>query len=98
MKLPQQLTLAQLMPKWASIINPFISNPVNNALILKNISLITGSNVVNHKLGRDLQGWSVIRYHNSYAQIYDTQDFNQIPNLTLNLNSSANVLVDLQVF
>jgi len=96
-KLPQKLTLEQLQPKWASQINPVLSNPLNNASILKNQALVTGANVINHKLGQPLQGWYISRQR-AAASIYDTQDSNQTPQLTLNLQSSAPVVVDLVVF
>lgn len=90
----------QLMQnRWASIINPIVNNPANQSLILKNIVLLSAStpNVVNHLLGRTLQGWSVIRQRAS-AIIWDTQDTNSSSQLTLNLRTSADVTVDLEVF
>jgi hypothetical protein len=96
--LPQMQTLAQLQPKWASILNPIVANPANNSLILKNIVLTTGSNAVNHKLGRPLQGWKPVRWQGAWAQVYDTQNTNQTPQLTLELVSSAPVTIDLEVF
>ena len=97
MQLPKGLTFSMLQTKWASILNPLLGNPSNNASILPKISLLTGSNVVNHKLGKKLQGWSIVRQR-SAANIYDDQDANQSPDLTLVLVSSADVVVDLQVF
>lgn len=96
-KLPQQLTVQDLQNKWASIIDPVTTNPVNNSLILKNISLTTGNNTINHKLGRKLQGWNIIRKR-AAAEIYDAQDSNQMPALTLVLVSDADVTIDLTVF
>lgn len=96
-KLPQQLPIEQLQPKWASIINPMLANPSLNSLILKDIQLQVGSNSINHRLGRDLQGWRVIRKRGS-ADIYDTQDDNQIPQLTLSLVSDTVITIDLEVF
>lgn len=96
-KLPQKLSLPLMQTQWSQAIDPVISNPTNNTSILKNISLVTGANVVNHRLGHPLQGWQVIRQR-AAASIYDTQDSNQTPQLTLNLVSSAPVVVDLEVF
>lgn len=88
----------QLMQtNWASSINPVIANPVNNGILLRNVSLTTGHNVINTTLGRKLQGWVVCRLRAS-SNIYDTQDSNPIPNLTLWLESSANTTVDLYIF
>lgn len=97
-KLPQRLPADQMMTRWASILDPILVNPILDSSILKNQVLMTGTNIINHKLGRPLQGWYPIRFHGSYAQLFDTQDTNQTPQLTLNLNASANVVIDIWVF
>lgn len=95
--LPQELEWHMADNRWASILNPIVANPANNSILLKNIQLAVGTNVINHKLGRNLQGWSIVRKRAS-ADLYDTQDTNQMPNLTLTLVSDAIVTVDLMVF
>jgi hypothetical protein len=96
--LPKKLNWDIAQDRWASIINPVLKNPATNPLLLQNVILNSGNNVVNHMLGQKLQGWYVVRMKNNFAQIYDTQDTNQTPALTLNLNSSTGVTVDLLVF
>jgi hypothetical protein len=91
----QELSLLQT--KWKSILDPVISQASVQSIILPNVPLKNGTTVVNHLLGRKLVGWKVIRQRAS-ASIYDTQDSNQTPNLTLVLVSSAAVSVDLEVF
>lgn len=86
-----------LQTTWAKQLDPLLRLPLNQSLLLKNVPLAVGANVVNHLLGRKLQGWTVVRLR-AAAAIYDTQDSNPIPNLTLNLSSSAAVVVDLLVF
>lgn len=95
--LPQRLSLTQMQNTWATQLDPIIANPTVNNLILKNIALVTGTNVINHRLGRVLQGWKPTRIRAS-ATMYDTQDTNQTPQLTLVLVASAPVVVDLEVF
>lgn len=95
--LPQKLPLPLMQTQWAQQLDPVISNPTIQTVLLKNIALASGANVVNHKLGRALQGWYIVRLRAS-ATVYDTQDSNQTPNLTLNLTASAPVTVDLVVF
>src|ERR1700691_5340345 len=95
--LPQKQSPDQMSTKWSAIINPFLQNPLNNASILKNVSLTAGSNTINHGLGQTLQGWYIIRQRAS-SQIYDTQDSNPTPAITLILQASAPVVVDLVVF
>lgn len=87
-----------MQTSWASMIDPVLAMPIAGGLILKNVPIIVGSNKINHLLGRKLQGWFPVRWRNSWAQIYDTQDQNQMPSLTLALTSSGVVNIDLFVF
>lgn len=87
--------LNQMQTKWRSILNPLLALP--QPIILKNVALINGTTVINHQLGRTLQGWNPVRVRAS-ATIYDTQDSNQTPQVTLVLVSNAAVVVDLEVF
>jgi hypothetical protein len=90
-------SLTLLQTAWATQINPVLSLPQSSGIILKNVSLILGDNTIDHRLGRDLQGWQLIRVR-AAATIYDKQDSNQLKSRTLVLNSSAPVVVDLFVF
>lgn len=95
--LAQKLPLELMQTQWAQELNPLISNPTTKTTVLKNINLVTGTNVINHKLGRALQGWYLVRIR-AATTVYDTQDANQTPTLTLVLNASAPAIVDLVVF
>lgn len=97
MALPQKLSWDMAQSVWARSIEPVLNNPLNNVVVLSSVQLTAGNNVVNHKLGRNLQGWFITRVR-AASTVYDTQDKNQTPQLTLNLNSSANVVVDIAVF
>lgn len=90
--------LNSLQTLWAAQLDPVIKQPFTQGLLIKSVALASGANVVNHKLGRKLQGWVVTRYRGAAASIFDTQDVNPTPALTLTLNSSAAVTVDLYVF
>jgi hypothetical protein len=96
-KLPFGLTISQMQTKWKSALDPLLGNPSLNTSILANVSLASGSNIINHGLGRNLTGWRVVRCRAS-ATFYDTQDANSHPSLTLLLTSSAAVVIDLEVF
>lgn len=96
--LPKQLPLSQMQSVWKSQLDPLLANPLNSTSVLKDIPLASGANVINHKLGAPLQGWFIVRMKDAYAQIYDTQNSNLTPQLTLNLHASAPTIVDIGVF
>lgn len=83
-----------LQNRWSSIINPILANPTNQTSLLNNIELSPGVNVINHKLGRKMQGW-VLTDINGIANIYRSAAMN---NLTLTLTSDATVTISLGVF
>lgn len=89
--------LSLLQTRWKAIIDPVIAIPSNQGSLLANVPLVNGSNTINHLLGRKLVGWSICR-QNALASIYDAQDVNQHPELTLVLISNATVIVTLEVF
>ncbi len=101
MQLPYFQTLIKelslLQSRWASILNPLIGNPSLQSNILSHVHLINGAVTINHQLGYPLTGWRIIRKR-ATADIWDSQDSNQSPQLTLILNSNAIVSVDLEVF
>lgn len=100
-QLPQQQTsilpLSLLQTAWKAILDPLLANPSNNRSILKNVSLINGTTVINHGLGKKLTGWNIVRKR-AQANIYDAQDGSIMPNLTLTLVSDATCVVDIEVF
>lgn len=70
----------------------------SDSIILTNISLKSGNNnIINHTLSRKLTGWKIVRQR-AEARIWDTQDSNPSPNLTLWLSTGADVIVDIEVF
>lgn len=87
----------QLQQYIAQALNPILSNPENLGTITTNVQLVAGTNVVNHGLGKKLQGWSIVRKR-SAAGIYDNQDSNPNPAKTLILVSDAAVSIDLYCF
>lgn len=91
------LTLTLIQSNWASLLNPLLDLPINQGRLLENVQLDNGSNTVNHKLGRKLTGWFIVRQR-AAASVYDTQDTNPTPAVTLKLTSNASVKVDIFVF
>lgn len=86
--------LVMMQNRWASIINPLLDNPYMQGILLNSISLNNGVTVVNHKLGRKLQGWVLVDIDGA-AEVYRSAPKND---LTLTLTSNAAVTCDLYVF
>ncbi len=95
--LPQQLDWETARTKWKSILDILLGNPSLDSIILNDVPLKNGFTTVNHKLGRKLIGWRIIRL-NAIATIYDQQNTNQMPDKTLILVSNASVIASLEVF
>lgn len=89
--------IGQIQSNIITPLNLILSNPITDGILLQNVTLSSGDNSINHKLGRKLQGWFIVRQRAS-ASIYDKQDSNSLPDKTLSLNASAQVTVDLYVF
>lgn len=81
-------------PLWAQALNPVIANPLNTAQILASVSLVMGDNIINHKLGRMMQGWFLTDVQGP-ATIYRSAAMNST---TLTLTSSAAVVANIGVF
>jgi len=98
MALPLQHTnhqpLSLMQTQWKAKLDPVLSNPLNSITIIPNVSLVAGTNTINHKLGQTQQGWILVDQQ-GVASIYRSAPFN---NLTLTLTSSANVVVSIGVF
>lgn len=88
----QMLMLMQT--KWKSQLDKVISNPFINGLLLEDVPLVIGDNIINHLLSRVQQGW-VLTDQNAGITIYRNAPFNV---RTLTLNSSGTVTVDIWVF
>lgn len=81
-------------PKWAQEINPVLLNPLNSVVVIPNVVLTPGVNVINTGLQQMQQGWFLVDQQGT-ATIYRSAPFNS---LTLTLTSSASVTVSLGVF
>lgn len=100
MSLPQMRTpnkdLTILQTTWASQLDPLLAKPLSQAILLQNIEINIGNNTINHKLGRNLQGWVVSRVFDAVIGLYEIPS--QLPSKTLILNANAAGTIDLLVF
>lgn len=93
----QDREINQIQDNVAKVLNQLTPNPLLSGNLLQGVALVTGTNIINHLLGRNLIGWYTTRVRGA-CQLYDTQDTNLTPNLTLVIESDADVTVDLAVF
>lgn len=87
-------TMQLMQTKWKAQLDPLLGLPLNNGALLKGVSLNNGVTVINHKLGRMMQGW-IVADVNGLASIYRSQPLND---KTLTLTSNAAVQISLWVF
>ena len=79
-------------------VNPLINAEIVNGVLLKDIYMDAETvTLVQHKLGRKVRGWVVVRLR-ADARIWDVQDSNSNPTTTLALVASHAVTVDVWVF
>lgn len=90
----QDQSLSLVQTKYRSILNPFLSNPLNNKTIIFDIPISVGKNVINHGLGHMQTGWTLIDV-NSSMTLYRSAPFNSS---TLTLTASATGTISLEVF
>lgn len=89
--------ISQLQTQWKALLDPVLTNPFTQGNLLQNISLSTGSNTINTKLGKKLQGYIIV-LKSANVSIYDTQSTNTMADKTLQLVSSGPAVISLWVF
>ena len=87
-RLPQKLPIDMMQTKWAAILNPLLLNPYLQGNIIQ-ANLINGTVVINHLLGRMMQGWTQVDIDGP-AVYYRSAPFN-FQTLTLTSNAAANI-------
>lgn len=93
-QLPLRLPQDQMETRWASLLNPVLSNVFVQGQLLTGIDLIAGDNVINHKLSRKMVGFAIVDI-DAPAITYRSQPFND---KTLTLTSDAITTINLWVF
>jgi hypothetical protein len=96
----QDRNLNQVQQNLAKSINPLFANPLINGILIPDVILTTGDNYIEHKLGRALIGWIIVRRSDGTSAVFDKQQtLSEVLQQTqLLLNSSGSVQVTLYVF
>ena len=89
--------LNSLITNLSSIFSSITSRVQLDSIVLNNIQLSQGVNVIPHTLNRTLTGWKITRI-NGVSNIYDLQSTSANVGVYLYLNSSAAVQVSIEVF
>lgn len=94
--LPQKLDYEKMLTTWAQQLNPVIANLLVNGILLKDQELINGTTVINHRLGRNPQGWFLSAPKGAAVVYQASQQPN--PTLTLTVVSNAAITTDVWVY
>lgn len=86
--------LSMMQSQWASQLNPLLGLPTSSPSLLKGINVVSGTNVINHRLGRTPQGWVICDIDGAIT-LHRSAAFND---LTLTLTSSGAATISLLIF
>lgn len=80
------------------VLQSVVTRPILDGVMIEEISLVgTVPQAIDHKLGRKVRGWIVVR-KSATADIWDLQDTNVTPTRSLILEASADVTISVWVF
>jgi hypothetical protein len=86
----------RLMDNLNYCLNPIVASEIIDGVLVKEVSLNTGTNSVAHQLGRKPNGWIIVR-KNNFGDVYENS-VNNTPNQNIILVSSANLKCDFWFF
>ncbi len=90
--------LSRVQDNIVQAIEPLIASKVVDGILVQGVVLDSAKlNVIFHKLGRELMGWTVVG-QDANAVVWDEQAANPLKSKTLRLQCSADVTVNLWVF
>lgn len=85
------------MTNWPRLLDPLLDSPIATPIILQEVVLTAGKNVIDHRLGKDLVGYISIG-NNGPTTLWSDQANNPLPSKNLWLMASSGVTVNLLVF
>jgi hypothetical protein len=96
MQLPVGLIpYAQMLTKWAAILNPIISNSILQGVQINFLTMVANTPLqINHGLNRSPIGWFVID-STAATEVFRTQSFNPT---TITLEATANAVISIWVY
>lgn len=75
-------------------LQPILKSDIIDGTILRDVSLVSGSNTIDHNLNRPVEGWIIIDQVGNAATVYRTSWDTR----TITLTASADTTISLWVF
>lgn len=79
------------------VFNVLLEKDILDGRLIKNIGLSSTPVSIDHKLGREVSGWILVR-NSADARVWDDQASNTLPSTSLILVASAITVVSIWVF
>lgn len=92
---PTEVSARNIEQSVANTLDPIVAIPWMSGVLLEGVSLTSGANTIEHKLGREIRGWFVVRIQAATAT-YPVETASDSANLSLTIG--ANATVSLWVF
>jgi len=96
-KLGGSITESKMQENTSNALAPLQNSAILDGVLLKEVSLVSGTNYVSHKLRRKIQGWAIVRKR-ANVDVWDDQDNNVNKTTSLKLETSGDVVIDLWIF
>ena len=78
-------------------VKPLLTDPFLDGVLISDLELAVGDNIIDHGLGRKYQGYLITK-QNAVSSFYLSSTTNNSQHLTIILVASAAVTIDLRVF
>ena len=72
----------------ANTLDPIVAIPWMGGVLLEDVSLTSGANTIDHKLGREIRGWFVVRIQGATAT-YPVETASDSTSLSLTIGANA---------
>jgi hypothetical protein len=89
--------LRRVQANLADFVQPLVKNPLLDGVLLRDVALAAGVNVISHGLARAPQGWLVVA-PNADVRVWTSASSNPSPTGRLMLEASASCTLSLFVF
>ena len=89
--------ITRLQSHIKTVLSPLLDLPISDGVLVKSIDIETTDTLVEHKLGREFEGFIITKL-NANSVIYESSSDNFIKNRQIILKGSATANVDIYFF